>query len=177
MHNEWTYCWCSNHIWMHRLPWKSSLLLIDCVTQSLNWQGCQPSTMLQHPSLWLVREFTQNSSVWPWYNHIPAFRTRHASSWTPLGKWRRVGKWCLEGSFAFWFVSEDVRAQMDFHSHYVLMPCPNFDPNLNPNTNQCPESYPNSKVILNPNPTKELSLFSRSAKNWSRDHIKSSFRL
>ena len=33
---------------------------------------------------------------WSWYNHIPAFRTRCASSWTTLGSWRRVGKWCLE---------------------------------------------------------------------------------
>ena len=53
------------------------------------------------------------------------------------------------------------------------------NPNLTQNPNQCPESYPNHNQIPNPksNLTEELSLFSLSAKHWSRDHIESSFSL
>ena len=56
-----------------------------------------------------------------------------------------------------------------FHIHYALM----LDQNPNPYWYQ--ESYPDFDPIPNPSPDQKIRLFSKLAKHWWRDHLKSSF--
>ena len=70
-------------------------------------------------------------------------------------------------------VSGHVKSLLYSCSPCALISDPNPNPNLNPN--QYSESYHNPNPIPNPNPTEKLSLLSRLAEHWSRDHIKIGF--